>query len=116
MRILAIANAHALAHVTRLLEIGKVLRARGHTVMFAGHGKYLPIAARDGFDIHPLPYISVERVVESVRSGKLWMLYRENELEHFIEAELALYRACTPDLVLLDNRPSARSRPNFTHC
>ena len=37
------------------------------------------------------------------------MLYRENELEHFIAAELALYRACTPDLVLLDNRPSART-------
>ena len=41
MKILAIANAHALAHVTRLLEIAKVLRARGHEVAFAGHGKYL---------------------------------------------------------------------------
>jgi UDP:flavonoid glycosyltransferase YjiC (YdhE family) len=109
MRILAIANAHALAHVTRLLEIGKVLRTRGHAVMFAGRGKYLQVAARDGFETHDLPYISVERVVESVRSQKLWMLYRESELEQFIEAELALYRARTPDLVLLDNRPSART-------
>ena len=32
MKILAIANAHALAHVSRLLEIAKVLRPRGHTV------------------------------------------------------------------------------------
>jgi UDP:flavonoid glycosyltransferase YjiC (YdhE family) len=109
MRILAIANAHALAHVTRLLEIGKVLRSRGHTLMFAGHGKYLQVAARDGFDTRELPYISVERVVESVRSQKLWMLYRENELEQFIAAELELYRAFAPDLVLLDNRPSART-------
>jgi UDP:flavonoid glycosyltransferase YjiC (YdhE family) len=109
MRILALANAHALAHVTRLLEIGKVLRSRGHTVMFAGHGKYLQVAGRDGFDTSELPYISVERVVEAVRSQKLWMLYREKELEQFIAAELALYRTCAPDLVLLDNRPSART-------
>jgi UDP:flavonoid glycosyltransferase YjiC (YdhE family) len=56
-----------------------------------------------------LPYISVERVVEAVRSQKLWILYREAELETFIDAELALYRSTQPDLVLLDNRPSART-------
>lgn len=109
MKILAIANAHALAHVSRLLEIAKVMRTRGHEVVFAGHGKYLPIAGGDGFAIHELPYISVERVVEAVRSQKLWILYREAELGTFIDAELALYRHFQPDLVLLDNRPSART-------
>jgi UDP:flavonoid glycosyltransferase YjiC (YdhE family) len=109
MKILAIANAHALAHVTRLLEIAKVLRTRGHDVAFAGHGKYLVAAGWDGFATHELPYISVERVVEAVRSQKLWTLYREVELEGFIAAELELYKAFQPDLVLLDNRPSART-------
>ncbi|MEJ7668035.1 MAG: nucleotide disphospho-sugar-binding domain-containing protein [Casimicrobiaceae bacterium] len=109
MKILAIANAHALAHVTRLLEIAKVLRARRHDVMFAGHGKYLRAASWDDFATHELPYISVERVVEAVRSQKLWTLYREPELEGFIAAELALYKTVQPDLVLLDNRPSART-------
>jgi UDP:flavonoid glycosyltransferase YjiC (YdhE family) len=109
LKILAIANAHALAHVSRLLEIAKVLRTRGHEVAFAGHGKYLPTAGWDGFATHELPYISVERVVEAVRSQKLWILYREAELETFIEAELALYRSYQPDLILLDNRPSART-------
>lgn len=109
MKILAIANAHALAHVSRLLEIAKVLRTRGHEVMFAGHGKYLQAAGWDGFATHELPYISVERVVEAVRSQKLWTLYREAELETFIAAELALYKIFQPDLVLLDNRPSART-------
>lgn len=109
MKILAIANAHALAHVSRLLEIAKVLRTRGHEVIFAGHGKYLQAATWDGFAIHELPYISVERVVEAVRSQKLWTLYREAELETFITAELALYKIIQPDLVLLDNRPSART-------
>ncbi len=109
MKILAIANAHALAHVSRLLEIAKVLRTHGHEIAFAGHGKYLQTAAWDGFATQELPYISVERVVEAVRSQKLWTLYREAELETFIDAELALYRSLQPDLVLLDNRPSART-------
>jgi UDP:flavonoid glycosyltransferase YjiC (YdhE family) len=109
MKILAIANAHALAHVSRLLEIAKVLRTRGHEVAFAGHGKYLQAATWDGFATHELPYIPVERVVEAVRSQKLWILYREVELEAFIDGELALYRSYQPHLVLLDNRPSART-------
>jgi UDP:flavonoid glycosyltransferase YjiC (YdhE family) len=109
MKILAIANAHALAHVSRLLEIAKILRTRGHEVAFAGHGKYLQAATWDGFATHELPYIPVERVVEAVRSQKLWILYREVELEAFIDGELALYRSYQPDLVLLDNRPNART-------
>jgi UDP:flavonoid glycosyltransferase YjiC (YdhE family) len=109
MKILAIANAHALAHVSRLLEIAKVLRDRGHEVTFAGYGKYLQAAAWDDFPTHELPYISVERVVEAVRSQRLWTLYRESELETFIAAELELYKIVKPDLVLLDNRPSART-------
>jgi UDP:flavonoid glycosyltransferase YjiC (YdhE family) len=109
MKILAIANAHALAHVSRLLEVAKVLRQRGHEVLFAGHGKYLPVAGWDEFPTRELPYISVEQVVRAVRSQRLWELYREAELETFIQAELALYHEYQPDLVLLDNRPSART-------
>lgn len=109
MKILAIPNAHALAHVSRLLEIAKVLRGRGHSVLFAGHGKYLKVAGWDGFPTRELPYISVEQVVNAVRSQKLWELYREQELEVFIDAELGLYEEYRPDLVLIDNRPTART-------
>ena len=109
MKILAIANAHALAHVSRLLEIAKLMRLRGHEIVFAGHGKYLETARWDDFATHELPYISVQRVVVAVRSQKLWTLYREDELETFIASELALYERLKPDLVLLDNRPSART-------
>ena len=109
MKILAIPNAHALAHVSRLLEIAKILRERGHIVIFAGHGKYLKVAEWDGFTIHELPYIPVERLVEIVRSQRLWQLYPEKDLEEFIAAELQLYEKIRPDLVLLDNRPTART-------
>jgi UDP:flavonoid glycosyltransferase YjiC (YdhE family) len=109
MKILAIANAHALAHVSRLLEVAKVLRGRGHQVLFAGHGKYLKLAEWDDFKTRELPYISVEQVIRAVRTQKLWELYREVELQTFINAELALYAEFEPDLVLIDNRPTART-------
>lgn len=109
MRIAALANAHALAHVSRLLEIAKVLRTHGHEILFAGHGKYLPVAGWDGFPTRELPYITVEQVVRAVRSQRLWELYRETELEGFVEAERALYADYRPDLVLIDNRPTART-------
>jgi len=109
MRVLAIPNAHALAHVSRLLEISKVLRGHGHEVIFAGYGKYLNVVAADGFQVEQLPYISVEQIVKAVRTQRLWELYPQEQLECFVEAELALYERLQPDLVLLDNRPSART-------
>ncbi|HET8701604.1 MAG TPA: nucleotide disphospho-sugar-binding domain-containing protein [Nitrococcus sp.] len=109
MKILAVANAHALAHVSRLLEIAKILRRRGHEIVFAGCGKYLEVATWDRFTTRELPYTSVEQIVAAVRSQKLWQLYPERQLETFIEAELALYQQERPDLVLIDNRPTART-------
>ena len=109
MKVLAIPNAHALAHVSRLLEIAKVLRQAGHSVLFAGHGKYLQVAAADGFATRELPYIPEQRLVEVSRSQRLWEWFEETELEGFIEAELGLYDEWQPDLVLLDNRATART-------
>jgi len=109
MKVLAISNAHALAHVSRLLEISKVLRQRGHEVLFAGHGKYLQVASWDDFATRELAYISVEQVVKAVRSQKLWELYPEVQLREYIAAELKLYNEFQPDLILLDNRPTART-------
>jgi UDP:flavonoid glycosyltransferase YjiC (YdhE family) len=109
MKVLAMANAHALAHVSRLLEIAKSLRRRGHELLFAGHGKYLGVAEREGFPTRELPYVPVERLVRIVRTQKLWELYPEPELEAFMAAELELYEAFRPDLVMLDNRPTART-------
>ncbi|MBK9470592.1 MAG: hypothetical protein IPO20_22585 [Gammaproteobacteria bacterium] len=109
MRFVAIGNAHALAHVSRLLEVARELRARGHEVLFAGLGKYLGVAEADGFAVRELPYISVEQVVRAVRSQRLWELYPRRQLDEYVAAELALFREYRPDLVLIDNRPTART-------
>ncbi|MBK6280999.1 MAG: hypothetical protein IPF57_24200 [Gammaproteobacteria bacterium] len=109
MKVIAIANAHALAHVSRLLEVAKVLRSRRHDVMFAGYGKYLEVAARDGFAVRELAYVSVEQVVSAVRSQRLWELYPRSRIQEYIAAEIALFEEERPDLVLIDNRPTART-------
>jgi UDP:flavonoid glycosyltransferase YjiC (YdhE family) len=106
-KILALMNAHALAHVSRPLEIAKVLRNRGAEMIFAGYGKYLEVAAKAGFETVELPYISEKQLVEATRSQRLDKLFKEEQIAGFIEAELALYKRLHPDLVIIDNRPSA---------
>lgn len=115
MKIVAIPNAHALAHVSRLLEIAKTLRDRGHEIIFGGTGKYLSIAKECGFVTEDLPYISIEQILESVRSQKLGNLYRMPEIEGFVAEEVAFLRRHSPDLVLLDNRPTARTSADLCH-
>ncbi len=109
MKIVAIANAHALAHVSRLLEVAKVLRTRGHEIVFAGEGKYLEVADRDGFVTRRLPYVSVEQVVRAVRSQRLWELYPQAQIEAYLDAEQRFFREVQAELVLIDNRPTART-------
>ncbi len=106
-KILVLMNAHALAHVSRPLEVAKVLRGRGNDIVFTGHGKYLGIAAKDGFETVELPYIPVQQLVEAVRSQRLGQLYEDEQISEYINAELALYKQLQPDLAIVDNRPTA---------
>lgn len=106
-KILALINAHALAHVSRPLEIAKVMKKHDKNVVFVGHGKYLEMAAKDGFETVELPYLSVEQIVEAVRSQRLDKLYKEEQIMMYINAELELFKQLQPDLVLIDNRPTA---------
>lgn len=100
-------NAHALAHVSRLLEIAKVLRNRDHEIVFGGHGNYLEIAAKEEFEAVELPFIPVEQVVEATRSQRLDKLYKEEQISDYINAELEFYERFQPDLLLNDNRLTA---------
>ena len=106
-KLLVFSNAHALAHVSRPLEVARILRNRGDELVFAGLGKYLAVAADEGFRTVSLPYVTADRVVEAVRSGRLDRLYPWRDILGFVEAERALIEEERPDLVLIDNRPSA---------
>lgn len=114
MKIIAIVNAHALAHVTRLLEVSKILREHGHNIQFAGYGQFLEIAQDAGFETEELPYISRQHLIDTVRSQRMDKLYKLRDLEKFIEAEVAYFKKIKPELVLIDCRPTARTSAD--HC
>jgi len=109
VKIVVLSNAHHLAHVSRPLEVAKVLRERGHEVVFAGHGKFLEVATWERFPVRNLPYVPAERAAQIGRSAPIWKWFRDVDLEGFVAAELALYRELRPDLVLIDNRVTARA-------
>lgn len=107
MKVLSLVNAHALAHVSRSLEVAKVLKARGHEIIFAGHGKYLHIAAADGFMTIDLPFVPLDQVVDAIKSQNLTQLFREHQLAQYVRAELDIFTQIKPDLALVDCRQTA---------
>ncbi len=107
MKILVLMNAHALAHVSRPLEIARILRKRGYEFIFAGFGKYLKVAEQAGFETRELSYISAEQLVKAVRAQRLDQLYKADQLKEFIERELELYKEIKPDLLITDCRMTA---------
>lgn len=109
MKFLAIPNAHALAHVSRLLEVAKQLRSGGHEVLFAGHGRYLSVARNEGFEVFELPGVPLDVHIAAIQSQKGWKLFPFSRVEKMIAAELELYQKIKPEIVLLDNRPTART-------
>lgn len=107
MKILVMVNGHSLAHVSRPLQIVRILRKRGHEVLFAGGGKYLQVAADEGYPVFDLPYISTAQMNEAIRNNKLGQLYSEEQMSEFIQAEIDLYQRIKPNLVMVDCRITA---------
>jgi UDP:flavonoid glycosyltransferase YjiC (YdhE family) len=110
MRILALPYGEAVAHVTRLLEVARVLRDRdGVETVFAGAGKALDLVRSDGFEVRFLPEPSLAKVAQALRRNALREIHGTAEqIAAFVDAEGDLIRVLAPDLVLCDNRPSAR--------
>jgi len=105
MRILAAPHGIALAHVTRPLEIAKVLRKRGHEVIFACSGRYDRFIVEAGFECRPIVTEAPEKALARVRQGKR---YSDDErmLKEYVGQETAMIRDVKPDLVLGDFRPT----------
>ncbi|ELR98530.1 nucleotide disphospho-sugar-binding domain-containing protein [Gloeocapsa sp. PCC 73106] len=108
MRILALPNSFSIAHVTRLLEIAKILRARGHNIIFAGNGRGLDLVVAEEFEVRDLVDRDPNNIVSATRSKNFFLLFGDpQEIKHYTEAELAMYRELKPDLVLSDDRITA---------
>ncbi|GAB4238121.1 MAG: glycosyltransferase [Elainellaceae cyanobacterium] len=108
MKILALPYGNSIAHVSRLLEIAKVLRSRGHELIFASEGKCLDVVKQENFTVLPLSDVSLEQTVTAFRTQNFSLLYgNAAEIETYVQAELNLYQKVKPDLVLTDARRTA---------
>ncbi|SDT97307.1 glycosyltransferase [Desulfobacula phenolica] len=111
MIILCIPYTHTLSHLSRPLVLAKELKSRGHEVIFAGESSNTAFIRQEGFSVLPVYEPDPEILFGNIRKGKLRFISNA-EIEHMIEADLALYSVVKPDIVLTDGRFTA---PISTH-
>ena len=104
-KILVMPDGNWLAHISRPLEIAKVLREMGHKVIFAGDGEYMKLPRKAGFPILPIKTIDPDRVLKCARRGRS-NPYDYRLLKEFVEEDLRVFNEVRADLVLGDLRPS----------
>lgn len=116
--ILIIPYGHALAHVTRPLEIAKELKEDGCDIIFAGTGAHLNLAEREGFKVIKIAELDHDRILNAIRENKLTFA-SQGELEYLINEEIRLYEQLKPDLVVSDCRVTASTSTEICqimHC
>lgn len=92
-----------IAHVTRTLEIGRVLASRGHRVIFAIEKSKHEFARNTGVECVPASRSLEEGLsMESINNWKnvAWML-------EMAKSDLAIIKQHKPDIIVVDFRPSA---------
>lgn len=103
-KILMMADANFLAHVSRLLEIAKELRDRGgYDVTIAGDGKFLQLAKDERFKTDAVYTVARYRTMELARrAGLVNYKWWKDEIHKSIESDIACIRRNQPDLVAGD--------------
>jgi UDP:flavonoid glycosyltransferase YjiC (YdhE family) len=110
-RILLFPDANFLAHVSRLLEIGKVLRdGHGATVAFAGEGAYLALARDEGFATFPCFTVPRERTLALARRAALMdPFWWRRVVLRSIRSDVEVIARERPDVVVGDMHWSLRA-------
>lgn len=103
-----------LAHVGRLMQIGEVLRDRGHEVIFAGdwprhHRSRLDMAAKAGFDVvpmkepdHPYAWDRFQKYGWPITGWDLFRLGKWSPLDEILSDQLNLIDEHRPDIMVCD--------------
>ncbi|MCL4693288.1 MAG: hypothetical protein KJ060_12365 [Candidatus Hydrogenedentes bacterium] len=117
---------YVLAHTSRCLEIAKVLRARGHQVIFAGDDPQHPrsklgLVRKAGFRLervrepfHPYGWDRFEKYGWTASALDLHTLHKWVPLQEIIEDQVELIRREEPDLVIGDASISASTSAYIT--
>lgn len=103
-RVLFVAEAATLAHVTRPLVLARALDAARHEIHFACAPGYEKFLAEDAFTRWPLWSIPPQQFLDALAHGR--PLYDQPTLERYIEADVEVLDAVRPDFVVGDFRLS----------
>lgn len=107
-------DGHFLAHVSRVLGIGKLLRdTYGYEVVFAGTGPFMKLPREAGFETEKVFTVPGKKTLELARrAGLVKYSWWYNIVEKCIESDLAAIEKHQPHVVMGDMRwtagPAAR--------
>ena len=121
MRIVCFPHFYYLSEVSRLVEIGRALRALDQEVIFLSHGgTYVHVVKEAGFEVIAVePHMSSERAAEymAFNRGERGNPFRDSfftydELQAYVPSEADAFRQVRADAVLIGwNLPSYLSAP-----
>ncbi|MFC1889916.1 nucleotide disphospho-sugar-binding domain-containing protein [Thermodesulfobacteriota bacterium] len=103
-KLLMIADANYLAHVSRILEIAKVLRSTGrYDITIAGDGKFMKLPKDAGFELDKVFTVAREKTLEYARrAGLVSYSWWSDIVYRSIESDMDCLRRNKPDLVVGD--------------
>ena len=104
MKILAFADANFLAHVSRVLEVVKVLRDQyGHEIVFCGDGTFMRLPEEAGFTTDSVYTVSRAATMKLANRGTIvnYNWWRD-EITRSVDSDVGCIQRHRPDLVLGD--------------
>lgn len=117
IRILMMTDGHFLAHVSRVLEIGKLLRQHyGYEVVFAGTGPFMKLPREEGFLTEEVFTVPGKKTLELARkAGLVRYSWWENIVNKGIESDIAAIKKHRPHVVMGDMRWTAGPAAKYSN-
>lgn len=103
-RVLFVAEAVALSHPARLLEIARQLDPETYEIHFAADPRYQAILGPVPFFFHKIESIPASEFDRTVARGGVF--FTEDVIEKYVRQECSLFEKIQPDVVVGEFRPS----------
>lgn len=103
--ILFVPEGTVLAHVSRCIEVAKRLDRRRFSVQFACSGPAADRVEQAGFHRIPVETRSKQELLDQLHKGG--SAFTTEGIRQYVEAEIPLFDALRPDVIVHDFRPSA---------
>ena len=106
LRVLFVAEAVTLAHVSRPLALAQTLDRERYAITFACGDAWASFIDNAGFTRYPIPTMSPEEFASRLSKGR--RIFTRSRLAEYVKAELDLLAKTSPDVVVGDFRVSLR--------